>query len=67
MIAVKVYFEDGGSELGFIREYDVDESHFDVFFPFPCKVINWRSNPLQGGMASNAYMQDVDYDRVEFI
>lgn len=67
MIAVKVYYEDGRSEHGFIRECDEDESHFDVFFPFPCKVTNWCSNRLGGAMAFNANIEDVDYDRVVFI
>lgn len=66
MIAVKVYFDDGASKLGYIRECDDEESHFDVFFPFPCKVINWRTTPSQGGMAVNAYRHDVDYDQCEF-
>ncbi len=64
MIAVKVYFDDGGSELGFVRECDDEKSHFDVFFPFPCKVTGWP--PSQGAMAVNAYRQDVDYDQCEF-
>lgn len=66
MIAVKVYFNDGGSKLGFIRECDDEQSNFDVFFPFPCKVTNWRITPSQGAMAVNAYRQDVDYDQCEF-
>ena len=52
--------------MGFIRECDADESHFDVFFPFPCKVTSWRITPSQGAMAVNAYIQDVDYDQCEF-
>lgn len=52
--------------MGFIRECDADESHFDVFFPFPCKVTNWRITPSQGAMELYAYRQDVDYDQCEF-
>lgn len=66
MIAVKVYFNDGGSEFGFIRECDIDELYFDVFFPFPNKVTRGITQ-TQGAMAVNAYLQDVGFDQCEFL
>ena len=67
MVPVKVYHQDGSIELGFTKEYNIEESHFDVFFPFTCKVTNIYLNPLQGSLDRNAYLQDVDYDKVEFV
>lgn len=67
MIQVTLYYyENGIGEQVFLRDEDLEESHFVVYSPFPSKVVPYRKNTLDGGFASNAYATDVDYDQIEF-